>query len=76
MGFLHNKYQNLDLKKRSKSGWMETHYHQIKRIVKGTVMQIEKPLINDHFHVSKASWKFYIPIIYTFAVYKQNLMAQ
>ena len=55
MGFLHNKYQNLDLKKRSKSGWMETHYHQIKRIIKGTVMQIEKPLINDHFRVSKAS---------------------
>ena len=28
MDFLRNDYRNLDSKKRSKSGWMETHYHQ------------------------------------------------
>ena len=28
MDFLRNDYRNLDPKKRSKSGWMETHYHQ------------------------------------------------
>ena len=28
MGFLRNDYRNLDPKKRSKSGWMETYYHQ------------------------------------------------
>ena len=31
--------------------------------IKGTAMQIEKALINDRFHVSKASWKFRIPTI-------------
>ena len=28
MDFLRNDCQNLDPKKRSKSGWIETHYHQ------------------------------------------------
>ena len=37
-------------------------------IIKGTVMQIEKALINDRLHVSKVSWKFRIATIYNFAV--------
>ena len=32
------------------------------------VMQTEKALINDHVRVSKVSWKFRIPTIYSFAV--------
>ena len=36
--------------------------------VKGTVMQIEKALINDPLLVSKVSWKFRIATIYNFAV--------
>ena len=36
--------------------------------LKGTVMQIEKALINDRLHVPKVSWKFRIPTIYNFAV--------
>ena len=36
--------------------------------IKGTVMQIEKALVNDRLRVSKVSCKFYIPIIYNFAV--------
>ena len=28
MDFLRNNYRNLDPKKRSKSGWIQTHYHQ------------------------------------------------
>ena len=36
--------------------------------VKGTVMQIEKSLINDPLRVSKVSWKFQIPAIYNFVV--------
>ena len=35
---------------------------------KGTVMQIEKWLMNDCLRVSKVSWKFGIPNIYNFAV--------
>ena len=35
--------------------------------VKGTVMQIEKALINDRLGVLKLSWKFRIPTIYNFA---------
>ena len=27
-------------------------------------MQIEKTLINDRLHISKASWKIHIPTIY------------
>ena len=43
--------------------------------VKGTVMQIEKPLINDYLPVSKVSWMFYVPTVYTFAViYPSNLL--
>ena len=38
-------------------------------------MQIEKALINDCLHVSKASWKFCIPTIYNFAaIYLWNLL--
>ena len=36
--------------------------------VKGTVMQTEKPLINDCLPVSKKSLKFLTPTIYNFAV--------
>ena len=36
--------------------------------IKGTVMQIEKALINDRLRVSKVFWKFHIPTIYSFAV--------
>ena len=36
--------------------------------LKGTVMQIEKALINDHLSVSKISWKLRIPTIYNFTV--------
>ena len=35
---------------------------------KGTVMQIEKMLINDRLRVSKAFWKFRILAIYNMAV--------
>ena len=44
--------------------------------IKGTVIQIEKPLINnDRLRVSKVCWKFYILTIYTFAViYPWNLL--
>ena len=35
---------------------------------KGTVMQLEKALINDRLRVSKASGKFRIPTMYNFAV--------
>ena len=37
-------------------------------LIKGTVMQIEKALINDGLRVSKVSLKFCIPTIYSFAV--------
>ena len=35
---------------------------------KGTVMQIEKGLINDRLRISKVSGKCRIPIIHNFAV--------
>ena len=34
----------------------------------GTAMQIEKALTIDRLHVSKVSWKFYMPTIYNFVV--------
>ena len=37
------------------------------RKLKGTVLQIEKALINDCLLVSKASWKCCIPTINNFA---------
>ena len=47
----------------------------VKKQYKGTVMQIEKVLINDRLRVSKVSWKFPIPTIYNFAViYPWNLL--
>ena len=36
--------------------------------LKVTLMQIEKPLINDRLCVSKISWRFRIPTIFNFAV--------
>ena len=43
-------------------------------LFKSTVMQIEKPLINDRLRVSKIFWKFRIPNIYNFAgIYPWNL---
>ena len=43
--------------------------------LKGTVMQIEKSLRNDHLCVLKVSWKVQIPTIYNFAViYPRNLL--
>ena len=44
------------------------------RNVKGTVMQIEKALINDRLHVSKVFWKFCIPTISNFAVIYQWIL--
>ena len=42
---------------------------------KGTVMQIEKALINDRLLVSKVSWKFRIPTIKNVAgIYPWNLL--
>ena len=38
-----------------------------KNSFKGTVMQTEKALINDHLRISKATRKFRIPTIYDFA---------
>ena len=46
-----------------------------KNSIKGTVMQIEKALINDRLNVSRVSWKFHIPTIYNFAaIYMWNLL--
>ena len=46
----------------------ETKKNQTHQEVKGTVMQIEKALINGCLHVSKVSREFRIPTIYNFAV--------
>ena len=44
-------------------------------MLKGTVMQIEKLLINDCLRVSKLSWKFRIQTIYNISVnYPWNLL--
>ena len=40
--------------------------------LKGTVIQIEKVLINDCLRVSKVSWKFHISTIFNFAVIVEN----
>ena len=40
----------------------------IKLLLKGTVMQTEKALMNVRLYVSKVSWKFRIPTMYNFAV--------
>ena len=46
-----------------------------KEVLKGTVMQIEKALINNLLHVSKVSLKFRIQTIYNFEViYPRNLL--
>ena len=39
----------------------------LKESIKGTVMIIERALINDCLGVSKVSWKFRIPNIYNYA---------
>ena len=39
----------------------------IKLLLKGTVMQTEKALMNVRLYVSKVSWKFRIPTMYNFA---------
>ena len=36
--------------------------------IEGTVMKIEKVLINDCLRVSKVSWKYHIPTFYNFAL--------
>ena len=38
------------------------------KVIKGTIMQIEKASINDRLRVSKVPWKHRIPTIYNFAV--------
>ena len=44
-------------------------------VFKGTVMQIQKTMINDRLRVSKVFWKFHIPTIYNFAIiYPWNLL--
>ena len=44
-------------------------------MLKGTFVQIEKALTNDHLCVSKVSQKCHIPTIYNFAVtYSWNLL--
>ena len=46
-----------------------------KTSIKGTVIQIEKALMNDPLRVSKVSWKFRIRTIYNFPVnYPWNLL--
>ena len=41
----------------------DSYYHiSADSFIKGTVIQIEKALINDCLSVSKVSWKFRIPI--------------
>ena len=58
-------------------------------MIKETIMEIEKALINDRLSVLKVSWKLFIPTIYNFivtvynltvsivfSVYKQNFTAQ
>ena len=43
--------------------------------IKGTVLQIEKALINDLLRISNVSWKFHILDIYKFAIiYPRNLL--
>ena len=52
-----------------------TKYKDFYTYIKGTVMQIEKVLINDGRRVSKVFWKFRIPIIYNFVIiYPWNLL--
>ena len=49
--------------------------HPFNTKFKGTVMQIEKVLINDRLLVSKLPWKFLIPTIHIFTViYSWNLL--
>ena len=44
------------------------------KLFKGTLMKIEKALINDCLRVLKVSWKFHIPAIHSFVViYLWNL---
>ena len=55
--------------------WDVTPVIHLKTCIKGTVMQIEKAMINDRLRVLKVSWKFRIPHGYNFAVmYPWNLL--
>ena len=46
------------------------------KLLKGTVIQIKKVMINDRLRVSKVSWKNRIPIIYNFPLsYRWNLLS-
>ena len=49
---------------------LNVYYMQL--ILKGTVVQIEKTLINDRLPVSKVSWKFRIPIPVKFAIFLKS----
>ena len=45
------------------------------KMFKGTVVQVEKTVINVRLRVSKSSWKFRFPTIYNFSVmYQWNLL--
>ena len=60
----------IGIKQRLNNTWSSIHEK-----VKGTVMQIEKALINDRLHSSKVSRNFSIPTIYNFAIiYPWNLL--
>ena len=49
--------------------------YRSQNFLKGTVMQIEKALINNPLRASEVSWKFHVPTIYNFAViYPWNLL--
>ena len=41
---------------------------ETRALVKGTVMQLEKVLLNYRLRVSNVFWKFRIPTIFNFAV--------
>ena len=52
-----------------------TKFSEKLTLLEGTVMQIEKVLINDRLLVSKLPWKFLIPTIHIFTViYSWNLL--
>ena len=56
------------MKTRNSIFFMLSYASVIKLLLKGTVMQTEKALMNVRLYVSKVSWKFRIPTMYNFAV--------
>ena len=44
------------------------------RVLKVHSCKLKKPMINDHLHIAKVSWKFSIPTIYNFESYLWNLL--